>query len=309
MVYRRFEIDLRVRVVPVSDLGIRLAGRSADLRTTGRHDSRTETPSLVTSVVRCSQISAWTGDCTSGFEIGESLARSSWFVMDWSRTMSQSLLLVLENMKLCDFGFSKDVHKSKEYLSKTFCGSRAYVSPEILLGLPYDAKKADVWAIGVILYIFLTGVVRRLVLTRFVRRFTLLQMPFKEDKNNQLILKQVCRHRPFTPSHLLFSIKNFICIGQMKTNVNNWLDISFSAFSPTIGRNDRLSIRFLLILGWWYQQHRSLCPVPWRAIAQRLNAKVVHPKYLLLRLRICFRHMNSDSLFRSEKIQQQQRCQ
>ncbi|CAF5146103.1 unnamed protein product, partial [Rotaria sp. Silwood1] len=41
------------------------------------------------------------------------------------------------------------------------------------LGLPYDAKKADIWAIGVILYIFVTGV-----------------MPFKEDKNNQLILKQ-----------------------------------------------------------------------------------------------------------------------
>ena len=62
-------------------------------------------------------------------------------------------------MKLCDFGFSKDVLKSNEYLSKTYCGSRAYVSPEILLGLPYDAKKADVWAIGVILYIFVTGVV------------------------------------------------------------------------------------------------------------------------------------------------------
>ncbi|CAF3981188.1 unnamed protein product, partial [Rotaria sp. Silwood1] len=85
------------------------------------------------------------------------------------------LLDINDNMKLCDFGFSKDVLKSKEYLSKTYCGSRAYVSPEILLGLPYDAKKADIWAIGVILYIFVTGV-----------------MPFKEDKNNQLILKQVC---------------------------------------------------------------------------------------------------------------------
>ncbi|CAF1233635.1 unnamed protein product [Rotaria sp. Silwood1] len=83
------------------------------------------------------------------------------------------LLDINDNMKLCDFGFSKDVLKSKEYLSKTYCGSRAYVSPEILLGLPYDAKKADIWAIGVILYIFVTGV-----------------MPFKEDKNNQLILKQ-----------------------------------------------------------------------------------------------------------------------
>ena len=72
-------------------------------------------------------------------------------------------------MKLCDFGFSKDVLKCKEYLSKTYCGSRAYVSPEILLGLPYDAKKADVWAIGVILYIFVTGVVSDVVV--FVENF------------------------------------------------------------------------------------------------------------------------------------------
>ncbi len=95
-------------------------------------------------------------------------------------------------MKLCDFGFSKDVLKCKEYLSKTYCGSRAYVSPEILLGLPYDAKKADVWAIGVILYIFVTGVVSDLILLKKINRFISKQMPFKEDKNNQLILKQVC---------------------------------------------------------------------------------------------------------------------
>jgi serine kinase len=73
------------------------------------------------------------------------------------------IFLYLDNMKLCDFGFSKDVLKCKEYLSKTYCGSRAYVSPEILLGLPYDAKKADVWAIGVIIYIFVTGVVSDLI--------------------------------------------------------------------------------------------------------------------------------------------------
>jgi len=73
------------------------------------------------------------------------------------------IFLYLDNMKLCDFGFSKDVLKCKEYLSKTYCGSRAYVSPEILLGLPYDAKKADIWAIGVIIYIFVTGVVSDLI--------------------------------------------------------------------------------------------------------------------------------------------------
>ena len=80
-----------------------------------------------------------------------------------------------KNVKLCDFGFSKDLSKlSGDELSKTYCGSKAYASPEILLGEPYDPKKADVWAVGVIFFIFLNG-----------------NMPFKEDKCNQFILNQV----------------------------------------------------------------------------------------------------------------------
>ncbi|RMZ95513.1 testis-specific serine threonine- kinase 3-like [Brachionus plicatilis] len=78
------------------------------------------------------------------------------------------------NIKLCDFGFSKDLNSlDSDNLSRTYCGSKAYASPEILLGEPYDPKKADIWAIGVIFFIFLTG-----------------NMPFKEDKCNQIILNQ-----------------------------------------------------------------------------------------------------------------------
>ncbi|CAF0890384.1 unnamed protein product [Brachionus calyciflorus] len=78
------------------------------------------------------------------------------------------------NIKLCDFGFSKDLNLlGNDDLSRTYCGSKAYASPEILLGQPYDPKKADIWAIGVIFFIFLTG-----------------NMPFKEDKCNQVILNQ-----------------------------------------------------------------------------------------------------------------------
>jgi len=42
-------------------------------------------------------------------------------------------------------------------MSQTFCGSKAYAAPEILQGRTYDPMKADVWALGVILYIFITG--------------------------------------------------------------------------------------------------------------------------------------------------------
>jgi len=42
-------------------------------------------------------------------------------------------------------------------MSQTFCGSKAYAAPEILQGRTYDPLKADVWALGVVMYIFITG--------------------------------------------------------------------------------------------------------------------------------------------------------
>ena len=75
------------------------------------------------------------------------------------------------NVKICDFGFVKD--DSMKELSKTYCGSKSYASPEILRGEPYDPKKADIWALGVILYIFVTG-----------------KMPFDESKGNHGVLEE-----------------------------------------------------------------------------------------------------------------------
>lgn len=70
------------------------------------------------------------------------------------------------NAKVSDFGFAKivggdgdggssisDAHMQE--LSKTWCGSVAYAAPEILLNEPYDAKIADVWSLGIILFIML----------------------------------------------------------------------------------------------------------------------------------------------------------
>ncbi|XP_076800078.1 uncharacterized protein LOC143445102 [Clavelina lepadiformis] len=59
-------------------------------------------------------------------------------------------------VKLTDFGFSNQ-YRPGEKLS-TSCGSLAYSAPEILLGEEYDAPAVDVWSLGVILYMLVSGV-------------------------------------------------------------------------------------------------------------------------------------------------------
>lgn len=58
-------------------------------------------------------------------------------------------------VKLTDFGFS-NVFEPGTKLS-TSCGSLAYSAPEILLGDAYDAPAVDVWSLGVILFMLVTG--------------------------------------------------------------------------------------------------------------------------------------------------------
>ncbi|CAF0842429.1 unnamed protein product [Adineta ricciae] len=58
-------------------------------------------------------------------------------------------------VKLTDFGFSNQFTPGKKLL--TSCGSLAYSAPEILLGDPYDAAAVDIWSLGVILFMLVTG--------------------------------------------------------------------------------------------------------------------------------------------------------
>lgn len=61
-----------------------------------------------------------------------------------------------ENVKLCDFGFTREYEGKMSYL-QTFCGTVCYSAPEMLKGEKYAGEKVDVWSLGVILYALLAG--------------------------------------------------------------------------------------------------------------------------------------------------------
>lgn len=74
------------------------------------------------------------------------------------RDLKLENLLLTNNdcLKVSDFGFAR-YYNANDELSKTFCGSNAYICPEILKQNPYNPLLADVWSCGVILYALATG--------------------------------------------------------------------------------------------------------------------------------------------------------
>jgi len=88
-----------------------------------------------------------------------------------------------ENVKLCDFGFTREYEGKASYL-QTFCGTVCYSAPEMLKGEKYAGEKVDVWSLGVILYALLCG-----------------ELPFDEDDDNETRTK-ILTSEPKWPDHL-----------------------------------------------------------------------------------------------------------
>ncbi|XP_041971272.1 uncharacterized protein LOC121727461 [Aricia agestis] len=59
------------------------------------------------------------------------------------------------NIKLADFGFSNEYTVGSPL--STWCGSPPYAAPELFEGRQYDGPKADIWSLGVVLYVLVCG--------------------------------------------------------------------------------------------------------------------------------------------------------
>lgn len=60
------------------------------------------------------------------------------------------------NIKIIDFGFGLIVPYDQKLTM--FCGTLPYMAPEIISKKNYYGQPADVWALGVILYLMASGV-------------------------------------------------------------------------------------------------------------------------------------------------------
>jgi hypothetical protein len=88
------------------------------------------------------------------------------------------------NVKLVDFGFTREYQGSTSYL-QTWCGTVCYSAPEMLKGEKYAGEKVDVWSLGIILYALLCG-----------------ELPFDDDDENdtkQRILKEDPKYPDYVP--------------------------------------------------------------------------------------------------------------
>ncbi|KAF1987713.1 kinase-like protein [Aulographum hederae CBS 113979] len=98
-----------------------------------------------------------------------------------------------ENVKLVDFGFTREYEGKSSYL-QTWCGTICYSAPEMIKGEKYAGEKVDVWSLGIILYALLCG-----------------ELPFDDDEEETTKMR-ILKEDPKYPDHMPQGAKDLIML-------------------------------------------------------------------------------------------------
>ncbi|KAM5300371.1 maternal embryonic leucine zipper kinase isoform 3-T3 [Ctenodactylus gundi] len=130
-------------------------------------------------------------------------------------------------LKLIDFGLCAKPKGNKDYHLQTCCGSLAYAAPELIQGKSYLGSEADVWSMGILLYVLMCGF-----------------LPF-DDENVMALYKKIMRGKYDVPKWL--SPSSILLLQQMLQ----------------VDPKKRISMKNLLNHPWIMQDHN--CPVEWQS--------------------------------------------
>ncbi|XP_047556762.1 maternal embryonic leucine zipper kinase isoform X1 [Lutra lutra] len=130
-------------------------------------------------------------------------------------------------VKLIDFGLCAKPKGNKDYHLQTCCGSLAYAAPELIQGKSYLGSEADVWSMGILLYVLMCGF-----------------LPFDDD-NVMALYKKIMRGKYEVPKWL--SSSSILLLQQMLQ----------------VDPKKRISVKNLLNHPWI--MHDYNCPVEWQS--------------------------------------------
>ncbi|XP_046529851.1 maternal embryonic leucine zipper kinase isoform X2 [Equus quagga] len=130
-------------------------------------------------------------------------------------------------LKLIDFGLCAKPKDNKDYHLQTCCGSLAYAAPELIQGKSYLGSEADVWSMGILLYVLMCGF-----------------LPFDDD-NVMALYKKIMRGKYEVPKWL--SPSSILLLQQMLQ----------------VDPKKRISVKNLLSHPWIMQDYN--CAVEWQS--------------------------------------------
>jgi len=139
------------------------------------------------------------------------------------------------HVKLADFGLG--VFKSEGRKLSKFCGSPAYLAPEIIRGDDYDGAAIDIWCLGIVLYAMVCG-----------------ECPFKGSNFNALKNK-IIQGKITYPGHLSVAVEGII--GDiLRLDLTLTLTLTLTLIEGIIGDilrlepAERLTIDSIICDGW-----------------------------------------------------------